>query len=99
MRGHWITDVTNTLYYGNYHIDAPISRTDPSTILNTPESYFDVYKSMSNENTRGFLDGHGRPANAILNVGGETAGPPASAICKYYKESNFLLLGIPTSFS
>ena len=27
------------------------------------------------------------------------SGPPASAVCKYYRESDFLLLGIPTSLS
>jgi len=99
LRGHWVTDVTNTLYYGNFVIDANINATMPATILNTPESEFMAYKDMNNENARVFLDGHGRPANAILNSGGETAGPPASAICKYYRESNFLLLGIPTSLS
>jgi hypothetical protein len=97
LRGKWITDTTDS-FYGRFKLLSSISATDPSTILNTPESQFMTYKDMNNENARVFLDGYGRPANVSLAPSGQS-GPPASAICRYYKESNFLLLGIPTSLS
>ena len=61
-----------------------------------------AYKDMSYENTRAFLDGHGRPANTqiIAQFGeiNEQSGPAANWVVEFYDESNFLLLGIPTSF-
>jgi hypothetical protein len=101
LRGQWMTDST-TADYGKYKILADQTSTDPATILADPQYYFQAYKDMNNEHTRVFLDGHGRPANAeLISLAGTslgTAGPPASAVCRYHGESNFLLLGVPTSF-
>lgn len=102
LRGQWMTDSTVTATYGKYKILADQTSTDPGTILTAPQSYFMAYKDMNNEAARVFLDGHGRPANVgLLSAAGAslgTAGAPATAICKYHRESNFLLLGVPTSF-
>jgi hypothetical protein len=71
-----------------------------------PMGDFMAYKDMNNEHTRVWLDGMGRPANATLVdrdynpvtvPSGSTAGPPANWVVQYYPESNFLLLGIPTT--
>lgn len=98
LRGQWITD-SDSADYGKYKILASVSKTTPSTILAAKQADFMSYKDMNDEHARVFLDGHGRPANVGL-VGADTgtSGPPASAIVEYYRESNFLQLGIPTSF-
>ena len=96
LRGQWVTDSTSA-DYGKFKILSPVTSTETNTVLTVAQSNFMAYKDMNNEPARVFLDGHGRPANAGL-VGGGTAGSPASATLKYYRASNFLLLGIPTSF-
>lgn len=96
LRGQWVTDKDSS-DYGKYKILADVTSTTVENILTTPQSNFMAYKDMNNEQARAILDGHGRPANAEI-VGGSAAGEPASAIVKYYRESNFLQLGIPTSF-
>ena len=50
---------------------------------------FEVYKDVNGENTRVFLDGNGSALGEGLD--------PVEIEIKYYKESNFLTLGIPTS--
>jgi hypothetical protein len=96
LRGQWVTDKDSS-DYGKYKILAGVTSTTPETVLTIPQSDFMSYKDMNNEHARVFLDGHGRPANAAL-VGGGTAGGPYSVVLKYHRESDFLLLGIPTDF-
>jgi hypothetical protein len=100
-------------YYGQYMIFASVSDTMPNGlgdygVLNSlSQNEFKPYKSMDNEKARVYLDGHGRPANAKWNrcdpktgaiLASGTAGPPASEVVQYYRESDFLQLGIPTVF-
>ena len=68
-------------------------------------SHFTRYKDRNGENTRVILDGKGQPADSFVRLGtGEGAGtgtdtdPAAQIFVEYYDESNFLLLGIPTTF-
>jgi len=50
---------------------------------------FEVYKDVNGENTRVFLDGEGNPL--------EKGEDPVEIDIKYYSESNFSTLGIPTT--
>ena len=99
LRGEWQTEVGEN--YGKYKLLSSITATSPATINNIPQSDLMAYKDMNHEHARVFLDGEGRPANVgLLSSSGEsigTSGPPASARLKFYRESNFLLLGIPTT--
>lgn len=52
---------------------------------------FEVYKDVNGENTRVFLDGNGSALGPGAN--------PVEIDIKYYKESNFLSLGIPSSLT
>tara|TARA_R110002020_G_scaffold12409_6_gene45507 strand:- start:13932 stop:14825 length:894 start_codon:yes stop_codon:yes gene_type:complete len=52
---------------------------------------FEVYKDVNGENTRVFLDG----AGSALGDGAD----PVEIDIEYYKESNFLTLGIPSTLS
>ena len=52
---------------------------------------FEVYKDVNGENTRVFLDG----AGSALGDGAD----PVEIEIEYYKESNFLTLGIPSTLS
>ena len=64
------------------------------------------YRDMNNELAPCMLDGHGRPANAkwkwidrgsVIPKEKGTTGNVALAIIQHFKESNFLLLGVPTT--
>lgn len=59
-------------------------------------THFIRYKDVNGENTRCILDGHGLPATTPIGTAG-TSGEPGTIDIEYYPESNFLLLGIPTS--
>lgn len=52
---------------------------------------FEVYKDINGENTRCFLDAKGRPLSPD--------DPIVELTLEYYEESNFLLLGIPSSLA
>lgn len=67
---------------GTKVLSAGGDKTDPTD--------FEVYKDVNGENTRVLLDGNG---NAI-GAGAD----PAEVDFEYYDESNFLSLGIPSSF-
>lgn len=60
----------------------------PGGDANDPRD-FQVYKDANGENTRVLLDGSGRALSDGAN--------PHEITLEYYDESNFLLLGIPTS--
>lgn len=64
--------------------------------------HFQRYKDRNGENCRVLLDGAGLPAETIIFNGtggaGTSSGNVAQIHIEKYSESNFLLLGIPTSF-
>lgn len=73
---------------------------------NNPQ-HFQRYKDPNGENTRVILDGGGLPANSKIiqnspgtgtfGTGSATDGRPPGVIhVEYYREANFLLLGIPS---
>lgn len=63
-------------------------------------THFDRYKDRNGENCRVILDGTGLPADThiISGTGSGNSGQPGSIHIAHYQESNFLLLGIPTTF-
>lgn len=82
LHGHWVDDTWTLLDIGG-------SPPDPSN-----PAHFSRYKDRNGENTRVLLDGAGQPLN--LNVDTGTGGTdPTKIDIEHYKESNFLLLGIP----
>ncbi|MFH1328086.1 MAG: hypothetical protein ABIH76_04485 [Candidatus Bathyarchaeota archaeon] len=101
IRGGWIPDV-NDANYGKFKLDPDVYLTTTENILTMPATNFMAYRDMKDNASNIFLDGHGLPHGVgLLSSDGYdigSAGPPASATLKYYRESNFLLLGIPTSF-
>lgn len=58
--------------------------------------HFNRYKDRNGENARVILDGEGEPATSF-EVDGTGEGVAAEIEVEHYEESNFLLLGIPTS--
>lgn len=58
-------------------------------------SHFKRYKDKNGENARVLLDGEGQPAE--LNATGTGASSAGSIYVRKYTESNFTLLGIPTT--
>jgi hypothetical protein len=70
--------------------------------------HFIRYKDRNDENARVILNGAGLPASSVVSLGtgtgtGDpdvtTTGEAGEIDLEYYPESNFLLLGIPTTFS
>jgi hypothetical protein len=96
LRGQWVTDASSS-FYGMWKDLSSVHTTTPTTVGTVGQEQFSAYKSMDNEHCRVILDGAGRPANASLVPIG-FSGAPATKVCQYYRESNFLLLGIPTTF-
>jgi len=103
LAGIWdVTDAANP----KWKITGPVYSVTPSTVLTISQGSFGVYKDLAGNNKRVVLDGYGRPANAKISYkatpGGSyqdaTAGPEAHKLLQFYRASNFLLLGIPTSF-
>jgi hypothetical protein len=85
--------------------DPPPDTGGVANVLKIPQKDVGVYRDMNGAYTRCDLDGHGLPAyaewkqvdpetGAVLKTG--TAGARATAILQFHRESNFLLLGIPT---
>jgi len=70
-------------------IDEGTKELKPGGDPNDPRD-FQVYKDGNGENTRVLLDGAGKALTAEAD--------PFEIDLKYYKESNFGLLGLPTSF-
>jgi hypothetical protein len=79
--------------------------TGVADVLKVPQSDVIAYRDRNGAYSQCALDGHGLPANtnwkqvdpttgAVLRSG--TTGDPATAILQFHRESNFLLLGIPT---
>ena len=62
--------------------------TDPGASASNPLD-FQRFKDCHDENARTLLDGSGQP----LEIGGS----PVYVSMQFYKESDFLLLGIPAS--
>ena len=58
--------------------------------------HFNRYKDRNGENARVILDGDGEPATSF-EIDGTGEGVAAEIEVEHYEESNFLLLGIPTS--
>jgi len=75
-----------------------------ANVLSIPQKDVIAYRDMNGAYTRCYLDGHGLPANTqwkqvdkdgtVLQSG--TSGDPATGLLQFNRESNFLLLGIPT---
>lgn len=87
LHGHWETDQTGTgTGLGTNWVLDQIDGQDPNP--NNPQ-HFDRYKDRYGENARVVLNGAGEP----LSVGDS----PVFIQIAYYRESNFLLLGIPTT--
>ncbi len=59
-------------------------------------AHFSRYKDRHGENARVILDGEGQPATSF-EADGTGDGVAAEIEVEHYEESNFLLLGIPTS--
>lgn len=98
LNGHWDPD------NGHWELDR-IGGQPPNPA--NPQ-HFSRYKDRNGENARVILDGTGRPADSIVELGTasstststgtDPSGPAATYHLEYYPESNLLLLGIPTSF-
>lgn len=95
LNGHWATD-SDAWILDNIGGSAP-DKTDPT--------HFIRYKDRNGENSRVILDGKGLPADTFVTLGsGEFTGTgtdsdaAAQIHVEHYDESNFLLLGIPTTF-
>ena len=100
LHGQWVDQgVGQEPHWGLINIgDDPPDKDNPQ--------HFDRYKDRNGENTRVVLDGKGMPANSITQIGTsddvgtgtDSTDPAAQIFIEYYDESNFLLLGIPTTF-
>lgn len=106
LKGEW-RDTDGDGIKDGFCLTGDVQSTSSSNIMTTSEKDFCVYKEPLGEIMPVCLDGHGRPALVPLysQPGGTgtyvslgTAGAQASGIIKYYRESNFLSLGIPASF-
>lgn len=86
LHGHWGKSPTGTSTRSTWIVDnidgAPADKTNPQ--------HFDKHKDRKAENTTTLLDGFGRPLDDGDN--------PVYFRIEKYHESNFLSLGIPTSF-
>ncbi len=90
LNGHWNSAT------GQYVLDT-IGGSAPDP--NNPQ-HFNQYKDRNAENATCLLNGAGLPASAIAGLGtgsGATTGPAYIYQVQKYDESNFLLLGIPTT--
>lgn len=93
LNGHWDKAT------GHWELDT-IGGAAPNP--NNPQ-HFSRYKDRNGENARVILDGNGRPADSVIgeagtSTGTDSSGPAGTFHLEYYPESNFLLLGVPTSF-
>lgn len=101
LNGRWATeDEISSGITGWVLVDVDGSPPDKTNPL-----HFVRYKDRNGENARVMLDGNGLPADTDVatNVSGSgtttnDSGPAATIGIEYYPESNFLTLGIPTSF-
>jgi hypothetical protein len=99
LRGRWDVDSESSTY--DTYVLAPGV---PSALYRGyPINPGDLipYKNKDGDHSRVMLDGYGRPASARVtpNGGGTiTTDPPAHYVVQYYRESDFLQLGIPSSF-
>lgn len=84
LNGHWDDD--------DWVLDQ-INGVDPDP---ADPTHFIRYKDRQGENSRTFLDGAGVPARGFLGTGTESTNVGQITIQKY-GESNFLLLGIPST--
>lgn len=110
-RRYRLEDGTYNPTYGRYLCKAYLAgnadRTRPSLAARSNPQNFVQYKDWNGENTSVVLDGYGMPAIRMVPVGtgtgtgtvGEQRGDVAIAFVERYGESNFLELGIPSSFS
>lgn len=98
LRGQWIDNPssTGTAIDTWQLINIGSSPPDPDN-----PSHFDRYKDRNGENARVILDGRGLPAGVTVGSGTGTyqSGGPASVRVEYYKEANFLDLGIPVTLA
>jgi hypothetical protein len=90
LHGHWVTST------GAYSVDNIAGLPpDPDNPL-----HFRRFKDPNGENCRVILNGAGLPADAELGTGTGTSGVTGGGGFRYvekYNESDFLLLGIPSS--
>jgi len=91
LRGDWDRDPDSVTYTDYVVVDGA----DPSN-----PSDFIRFKDWNGENSRVILDGAGMPVDTGLgtSTGGPSASEPGIIRVEKYGESNFLLLGIPTTF-
>lgn len=88
LRGHW--RIATGTAPGGWIPDADANASNPS--------HFIRYKDVNGENTRVILNGHGVPYDPVGATTGTGDDRPGNIHVEGYHESNFLLLGIPTSF-
>jgi hypothetical protein len=101
LNGHW--DETTGLW-----VDDPIEGYggSPNPDLDKLQ-HFNRYKDRHGENSRVVLDGKGRPADELTELGtGTIAGtgtdsgdPPGQILVEYYDEGDLTQLNIPTSLN
>jgi hypothetical protein len=108
ISGVWVPNIHDGDSKPGFVITAPATSIGAGDIMTLGEEYFNIYKGPppGSEIMPVSLDGEGRPAGAPLYTyssgtktytSAGTAGPPAFKRLQYYREANFLSLGIPTS--
>jgi hypothetical protein len=93
LRGDWDRD-PNSLTYSAWRVASGVDGTKSSDFIR--------FKDWNGENTKVILDGTGRPIHDNIGSGSGTganvATSPGNVHVEKYDESDFTLLGIPTSF-
>lgn len=87
LRGDWERDPL-AIRYGEWIVVDGVTGAQPGD--------FQRFKDWNGENTKVILDGAGSPIRE--NTGTGTGNAPGNIHVEKYDESNFLVLGIPTSF-
>lgn len=94
LHGHWATD-TSRYPAGAWVLDTVATDTFIAPDPTNPAD-FDRFKDRQGENATVILDGSGQPSGVPLGTG--TSLPPGYIHVEFYQQSNFLLLGVPTTF-
>ncbi|MGL6095059.1 MAG: hypothetical protein ACRC7O_04565 [Fimbriiglobus sp.] len=88
VRGYWQTNPASP-NYGRYVVDGTLDRTNPANFIR--------FKDFNGENARTVLDGNGAPLDRPEDATGTGVDSAGGIVVEKYGESNFLLLGIPTT--
>lgn len=90
LRGRWETN-QNLATYGSYRVDPTI------TIETAGAADIIAYTDFHGNPTNVILDGQGRPWDESAATTGTSDDKMGTVAVEVYRESNFLLLGIPTT--